>query len=454
MNVPRVRAPRGDSPKAPWLALSLLLAAPSLRGAVAASAKPAPTPTPALAKETVAITGAIVWTMDGPPIENAKIVIEDGVVTTLTGEPFVVPANARRIEGTGKIVTPGFVDAATSLGLVEIDLVSETREDHPSGEGPIRAAFRAADGIDPESTLLAVTRMEGVTAAVTRPNGGLIAGQSAWIRLAAPAVRPRGSSVDDLIVRAPLAMHGALGAEGRGAAGDTRGGALRRLREALEDARLIRSRTAAFDENRMRALAAGRLDLMALWPVLDRKLPLVVSVNKASDIEIAIRVAEEEKIRLVIEGAAEGWKVADLLAARRVPVLVKPLENLPRYNALGTRFDNTALLAKAGVTFAIVTGEAHNVRNLRQEAGNAIAWGLPREKALEAVTRTPAEIFGLEGQAGSIAKGRRADLVLWSGDPFELSSRPEAVFVDGREIPLRSRQTDLLDRYRTLPPKR
>lgn len=424
-------------------ALFLLGAASLLAQSAAAAPKADDT-----ALDPIAIVGATVWTMDGAALEGATVLFRDGKIVAV-GKDIEIPGRARRIDGAGKVVTPGFLDASTSLGLTEIDLgAPATVEDRLDDPNPIHAAFRAVDGLNPRSQLIAVTRMEGVTGVVARPQGGIVSGQSAWLRLA-------GASIDEMVVAEPVAMQAMLGEEGRGAGGKTRGGAIRRLREALDDARLLRSRPGAADENRMRALSASRLDLLALGQVIDRKIPLVIRANQASDLQAALRLAREEKIRIVLEGAAEGWRVAGEIAAAKVPVLVQPMTNLPgSFESLGARYENAAMLEKAGVTVAIVTGDAHNVRKLRQGAGLAVANGMTRDGAMAAVTRTPAQIFGVDDRLGTLKKGMAADLVVWSGDPFELTTDPVHVFINGREIPRTSRQTDLLKRYRTLPPAR
>lgn len=403
-------------------------------------------PTPD-ALDPIAIVGGTVWTMEGAPIEGGTVLFREGKIVEV-GKDVELPGRTKRIDATGKIVTPGFFDAHTALGLTEIDLGASATKDYDLEDGSaIRGAFRAIDGFNPDSAVIAVTRMEGVTTVISAPFGGIVSGQSAAMRLS-------GGRLEDMILLAPAAMHATVSEGAHGYGGGTRGGMWRRLREAFEDARALRDRKGAYEENRMRGISASRLDLLALQPVLEGKLPLAIEVHRASDILAALRFAREEKIRVVLTGVAEGWRVAGDLAAAKIPVVLNPLLNLPgSFESLGARYDNAALLDAAGVTVAISTkGEAYDVRKLRQLAGNAVSWGLPREKALAAVTRTPAEIFGL--QAGVIARGRNADLVVWSGDPLELTTNPVSVWIDGKEIPLRSRQTQLLERYRTLPPAR
>lgn len=418
----------------------LLLAAPAATLAqTPAAAKPTPVPV------TLAITGALLHVGDGTTIPGATIVVS-GERIVAAGAGVVAPAGARVIDARNKVVTPGLVDALSHLGTSEIELVGETNE-FDAGEGAIRAAFRIADAVDPDSAVIPVSRMEGVTSAVSVPEGGLVRGQSAWLRLTGNAATT--------ILAAPAAMHASFGESGRGPAGGSRAGIVRRLREALDDARLLRARAPQFEENRLRGLSAGRLDLLALLPVIDRKLVLSVRADRASDIRAALAFAREENLRLVIEGGAEAWRVAPELAAAKVPVVLKPTANLPSsFDTLGARSDAAALLHAAGVTLVITSSDTHNARTVRQEAGTAAAWGLPRERAIAAITGAPAGVFGAGDRVGRIAPGLLADLVVWSGDPLEFSTEPEHVLVGGVEMPRRSRQTELLERYRTLPPTR
>jgi imidazolonepropionase-like amidohydrolase len=208
-----------------------------------------------------------------------------------------------------------------------------------------------------------------------------------------------------------------------------------------------------FERNQMRKVGASRLDLEALIPVVEGRLPLVVEAHRASDLQALLRFAREQKLRLVISGGQEAWMVAAELAAAKVPVIVSALPDLPRsFETLGARLENAALLARAGVRIAISPRETegHFSRTLRIEAGNAVAHGLPWEAGLTAITRAPAEIFDVDATLGSLAVGRSADLVVWSGDPFEPLTRPRHVLIRGQELPLRSRQTELRDRYRDL----
>ncbi len=202
----------------------------------------------------------------------------------------------------------------------------------------------------------------------------------------------------------------------------------------------------------MQALSAAAADLAALLPVLRGDQPLIAVANRRSDIATALRLAREYKLKLILAGAAEGWQIADEIARASVPVLVQPLDNIPSYDALGIRYENAAFLARAGVKVALLETDTHNSRNLRQQAGNAVSYGMTWEQALRAVTLSPAEIFGVADRYGSLEPGKVANVVVWSGDPFEFTTGVEHVFIRGREIPLKSRQTELFERYKKLPP--
>jgi imidazolonepropionase-like amidohydrolase len=184
--------------------------------------------------------------------------------------------------------------------------------------------------------------------------------------------------------------------------------------------------------------------------VIRGEIPLAVQVNRASDILATIRLAEEFKLKLVLLGAAEGWMIADELARKKIPVVVKPLTNIPSFDALAATLENAARLDAAGVTLVLSSFDTHNARNLRQEAGNAISYGLDRDAALRAVTLNAARTWGIEDRAGSIETGKDADLVIWSGDPFELTTAADHVFIRGHEMPKETRQKALFEKYRTL----
>ncbi len=397
--------------------------------------------------EVYAIIGGKVHTM-GPrgTIEPGTVLIEDGRITAV-GAGITVPEGATRIDASGRVVTPGLMDSYSHLGLVEIGAVAETVDfrlkDHELGAG-----FQAALGLNPASSLIPVTRIEGITRAVAVPEAGVgvFAGQGAVIHLGGQT---------GYLVDSSVAVFAVLGESGGELAGGARGAAVVRFQQALDEALYYDSHRAAYDTGSQR-YHYKRLDLEALVPVVKGLKPLAVVVNRASDIRTLLALIRDTRVRLILLSAVEGWKVAGEIAAAGVPVVVNPIENLPRtFDRLEATYENAARLQAAGVTVAF-TAEfsfppgTHNARLLTQLAGIAVSYGLPWQEALKAMTVNPARIWGLDGQYGTLEPGREADVVVWSGDPFELTTRAERVFIRGRDIPLESRQTKLRDRYLNL----
>lgn len=410
---------------------------------LAAAAAAALAAVPAAA-QTIAITGGTVHPISGPPIQNGTVIIQNGRITAV-GAGIAIPAGAQRIDATGKVVTPGLIESSTNMALVEVESVGTTNDFRfQDNEDQVAAAFNVADGINPRSMVIPVTRIAGVTTVISRPAGGLISGQGLAFDLI-------GDNIADMQIRSPIAMFGSVSENEHQAGGGTRGGLFMRLREVLEDARVWNRNPQAYERGETREFSVSRLDLAALQPVLRGEMPLVVEAHRASDIQTVLRVAEEYGLEVIIAGGTEAWMVADDLRRANVPVLVKVLRNLPEsFESLGARYDNAALLRRAGVRTAITTGETYKAFNIRQEAGNAVAYGLPYEEALRAVTLYPAQIYGIDDRYGTLEAGKVANVVVWSGDPLELLTDVEHVIIRGREVPLVSRETQLRDRYMNL----
>ena len=327
-------------------------------------------------------------------------------------------------------VTAGLVAVETQLGVVEIGLEESTRDENAGGTDPVRASFQVAEGYNPRSTLIPIQRVMGVTSATVMPSGGLVSGLGAWVDLA-------GATQADAVVDRQIAMVATAN--------------WMRLRELLDDTRQFSRNRSAYDQNRIRDLSASRLDLAAMVPVIQGETPLVLSVNRASDIEAAIAFQKEQDIQLVLSGGAEAWMWADALAEAQIPVIIDPLVSRPRsFDQMHGRDDNGALLALAGVQVMLSTYETHNARTLRQVAGNAVRAGMDASAALKAITSTPATVFG-QSDRGRLEAGAIANLVIWTGDPLELSTSVVALIIGGDDVTLKTRQTELLDRYRTLP---
>jgi imidazolonepropionase-like amidohydrolase len=269
----------------------------------------------------------------------------------------------------------------------------------------------------------------------------IIAGQASFLRL-----KP-GMDID---VRTPVGFVFTYGEAGADLSGGARSAALLRLRALLDDARDYAAHREAFNNGARREYTGTRQDLEALQPLLAGKVPLLAEVHRASDILVMLKVAREQKLKLVIIGGAEAWEVAPQLAAAKVPVVLDGFDNLPgSFEMLGATFKNAARLNAAGVEIAFAYAEHYNPRNARQTAGNAVARGLPFDAALAAITRNPAHIYGYGNTLGTLEVGKIADLVVWDGDPLETTSMTTQVYVGGEPVPTVTRQTLLRDRYRT-----
>ncbi len=407
--------------------------------------------TASLPAQTIAITGGKVYPVSGPPIENGTVIIRDGKIVAV-GASIAVPAGVQRIDATGKWVTPGLINSSTTLGLNEIGQVRDTRDDAAKGKDYIAAAFRVWEGLNATSVLIAPARRDGITNVVVLPTGDqLVSGQAAMLTLS-------DGMGSDMVLKTPIAMVAQIQNTG-GAGVGARGELLVRLRELIEDTRAFMKNRAAYEKAETRDYIASRLDLEAMIPVVEGKLALLVSADKSTDIDAALRIARENGLKIIIGGGAEAWLVADKLAAAHVPVLTGAMNNIPSsFASLSSSQENAALLHRAGVQVIVIGNagggdeEAFNVRNIKQEAGNAVAYGMTWNDALRAVTLTPAEVFGVADRIGSLQPGRDGNVVIWSGDPFEFTSVAEHVYVRGREYTAPDRQQMLTERYRHLPP--
>ena len=390
----------------------------------------------------VALAGATVYTGEGPPLTDATVLIEGNRVAAV-GQDIPLPEGTRVIELANSVVTPGLIDSASRLGVTEV-LAEHTTVAATGGADydPVRAALRVEDSFNPASFVIPVARLGGVTSAVVIPKGGLISGQSVWVDLAERAP----------VRKTSLALNVSLKGMGKGPGARAR--AFLRLREALEDARLFRANRGPYISRKLRDLSLSASDLDVLSRALDHEFPVVFEVDRAADIRTVLEIVREHKLHAILLGVAEGWMVANEIANAHVPVLVNPYENLPTsFDTLQSREDNALRLHRAGVRVAFtLRGEAHRAHRLRFAAGNAVAAGFSYESALAAITRIPAEIFGMIDE-GTIKPGALANIVVWNGDPLELMTWPTHVFVRGEAMDLRSRQDLLTERYLTLPPQ-
>ena len=397
--------------------------------------------------QTFAIQNAKVYTMVGPdagPIENGDIIIRDGVIAAI-GQDLTPPEGATVIDAKGRIVTPGIFAPWSELGLVEIGLDKEANDSSPQGEFPLSASLNAVDAFNPQSTLIAINRAGGITRAVTAPDPGdkMFGGEGAIVSLSGGA---------NSITRANVVQSVAMGYAGAARNGDTRLGSWAELRAALDEAKAYGANPAAYAMRpRMDGLALA--DLKALGPVARGAEPLAVYVNSVAEIRNLIRLKRDYGVKPIIIGGTQAWMAAKELAAANIPVILNPFLNLPsQFEDLAATQANAARLAKAGVTIAFYDPPSgtHNLRLLTQLAGNAVANGLPYADGLKALTVNPAKIFSVDQRFGALEIGKAGDIVVWDGDPLEVSTRPVAVFIDGRATSLVNRQTRLRDRYKDL----
>ncbi|MFM8603789.1 MAG: amidohydrolase family protein [Gemmatimonadota bacterium] len=403
--------------------------------------------------QIIAITGGTVYPVSGPKIENGTVLIRDGKIIAV-GASIAIPADAQRVDARGKWVTRGFINGATTLGLSEAggpEFSGGYNDTRAKGEAGIAASFDAWRGINPRNTFIIPARQEGVTSVVVAPQGGMIAGRAAVVDLL------DAQSPSEMLRANGVAMTGSFGAPD-GAVANARGEYWTKWASLIADVKAYADNRRAYDSARTRAFITSREQLEALIPVARGRLPLLVSVDRATDILAAIDFAKTSGVRLWIEGGAEAWMVAKELAAAKIPVFTGAMNDIPTdFATLGQRQENASLLHAAGVSVVLIGNgpgdpSAFNVRNIRQEAGNAVAYGMSWEAALRAITLTPAEVMGLDGSVGSLQPGRDANVVVWSGDPFEFASVAEQVFVRGKTSMAKSRQQQLTERYLSLPP--
>lgn len=404
--------------------------------------------------ETIAITGGTVHTVASPqPIEGGTVLIRDGRIVAV-GRNVAVPADARVIDAAGRAVTPGLFNGFTRVGLVDVEAVRESNDTAAKG-APIAAAFDVSTAVNPLATAIPVSRIEGVTRVAVAPKAsrGVFAGQGALIQLGdgfAPVFKARGFQFVE------------LGEEGGELAGGSRAAALAAFKTALAEAREYQAGPTRYRQIGEKGVFANYADARALVPVVTGEMPVMVHASRAADLLQVIALKREfPALRLIIVGAEEGWMVADQLAAAGVPVIVNTLENLPsRFETLAATMNNPGRMAARGVLVALGTvsrDEAMQARVVLQYAGNLVGQsrlpggeGMSWAEALKTVTLNPARIFGVDKALGTLEPGKLADVVVWEGDPLDLMAAPAHVLIQGREVPLTSRQTRLRDRYRTL----
>ena len=387
---------------------------------------------------SILIKDADIYASSGLLVKT-NLYIKNGKIAAIGAQS---PATADlEIQGLGKSITAGLFNSSTQLGTVEVSAIEQTVDFYSENE-TVTASLRIADVFNPRSTLIPHNRVHGLTHGLLIPESGthLFAGQVALVQL---GNQPK-------VIHPSLAVALDFTERGISLMGGSRAAALVQLRQALDDAK-------DFSRNRKAALAGDHrdyvlsyADLAALEPVVNGTKPLLVRTNRASDISVILELAKNFQLQLILSSALEGWMVADEIAKAQVPVIIDPIYNLPNsYESLGARLDNAKLLADAGVKLLFTGMDWHNTHNaylVRQSAGNAVANGLDKSVAIAAMTTNPAQLFNAP-VTGDIAIGDIADLVLWGGDPLELTSEAELVMIEGEIIPMKSRALQLRDRY-------
>lgn len=386
-----------------------------------------------------AIENTTVHLGDGTVLENTTVVVAAGRIQYVGNQR--APQIANRIDGTGKVLTPGFIEVNCPMGLVEVSAVGYTN-DTAAGEELFSPAFKAAEGFNPHSVRIPLAREGGVTQIQITSQGGILSGQGFFANMTGGLQsRP---NLQKPTVYSASASRGAVEK-----AGGSRGAYWLKLRQLFTDARYYLSNKRAVARGESRELSAHPTQLSALKPLLLGKAPLLLEVHRASDILAAIEFAQAQKMKLVVLGGTEAWMVVQALKAAQIPVVLRPSQQAPTsFERLAARDDLPAYLNSKGVEVLITAGGWFlEVHRLRQEAGIAVANGLPYGDAMRAITSLPARIFGLGHGLGSIKKGKRADLVLWSSDPFENHTLAENMWIQGVSQSLETRQRKLAKRY-------
>ena len=447
------------SASAPARALAVVLAAAATviapASAPAAGAQQSTSDTIAAgAPSAYAIRNVTIVPVVGPRIAGGTVVIRGGRIETV-GADVAVPADATAIDGTGLFAYPGMIDSGTQLGLTEIGSVAGTLDTRELGS--FNPQNRSLTAVNPHSELIPVTRVNGVTTAITAASGGLVSGYAALVDLAgwtpeemAVPGRAAAAMVMTFPRMAPVrSFFGPQQPESEQREAVQR--QTRELRTYLSDAKAyadVAARLAASGAARQRLNPA----MEAMVPVMRGEVPVLFDVETADQIRGALALADSFGLRVILRGAAEAWRVADTLAARKIPVIVGPTTRAPGtedpYDAI---YANPGVLARAGVTIAFQSDDASNARNLPYNAALATAYGLDPTEALRALTINPARIWGVADRYGSIEPGKVANVIVTTGDPLDVRSVVRHLFVRGELVPLTDRHTRLYEQFRGRP---
>ena len=409
--------------------------------------------------KAIVLKGGKLLTITHGVIENGVLVMQGGKIMAVGAEGSVnVPEGAQIIDANGMTIYPGLIDSESHLGLTEISAENMTN-DLVELSDEIMPHMHTAEAFHAESALIPVARMNGITNAVIAPEGDdTLPGQDSFIQLAG------ASATQMLLIRDNAMALNFTGNERRNKGPfekhkfpSTRMGLAAQLRQAFLDAQDYRTKWAEYDRKKADAVRDKKpeppapkhdLKLEALLPYLDGKKTIVLAAESPSDLETAVSLANEFKLKFVLNHISHSQPVLDYVAGLKVPVIVGPIYEAPKEDErYDTVFKLPAELHKRGVQIAFASYSSHNTRNLPDQAGYATAFGLPYEEALKAITINPAEIWGVADKLGSLEVGKTANLVVANGDPLDVKTDVKRVFIEGREIPMTDRQTRLRDEY-------
>ena len=393
-----------------------------------------------------ALTNAKIYTVTNGVIENGTLLIANGIIEAV-GTDVEIPADAEVIDVQGKEIYPGMIDSGTTLGLAEIGSIAEANDFREFGD--LTPQMQALTAVNPNSVAIPVTRVSGVTTVWTMPRGGVLPGTAASINLFGYTPDQMFAGSRGIVMNFPSTPTGwrarRLSEEEKKKRVEK---ALKTVNDAWDKAELYAKLESSNDIN-------AYPEIQALVPVVQGNLTLFIEANAAADIKAAINwVQERGYSKVVLTGAAEGWRVADEIAASGIPVITGPVQAIPTRQS--DRFDaayaNPSVLQKAGVKVALRTMDAENVRNLPYHAGFAAAYGMGREEALKAITINAAEILGVSDQISSIEVGKKANVFVATGDPFETATKITDLFIDGYKVPMTSRHIRLYDEFNNRTP--
>ncbi|MBN1223447.1 MAG: amidohydrolase family protein [Candidatus Aminicenantes bacterium] len=412
-------------------------------------------------EDVLAFRAGRIITVTQGTIDNGILLVKGGKIAGI-GQNIAIPQGAKVIDAAKYTILPGLIDSFTNLGTTEIESLGS---DFDEATSPVTPHLRIVDAINPENSFISIARRSGVTVALTAPGeGNLLSGQSALICLS-------GDTVEDMVLKVPVAVHGNLGELPKLRYGakqqmpSTRMGAAALLRQTLIDAREYGNKVLAY-EKKLADYRSGKkgdknegeeekgkqdkekeaaptppprdFKLEPLLPVLKGEMCLIVRANRLDDILTALRIADEFRLKIVLNHGAEAYKIADELAVKNIPVLVGPLADYyQRIETQGALFENVVKLHKAGVKVAFQTGSVQNVSDLLYQAEKAVSYGLPYDEALKALTLYPAQIFGVDDSIGSLENGKAANLVVFEGEPLKRLSRVKMVVIKGKAFEVR-----------------